>query len=441
MTRSRCLVASALAAVLIAPLVGAAAGTGSAQQTPLSLGPVVTPGLEGRDPDVAVDRHGTTTVVWGTHWWNGQIRVARRPAGGAWSDPVTIGRGVSPQVATDAWGNVTVVWSRNRPETTTGVMAARRPVAGTWTEPVRLSEDRPAPGYGPQDDEGTFGAHYVDLAVGSGGAALVTWQWGSYDRDVPFRVQAVYRPAGKRWGPSVNLTGPDWSSEPTSAVDDHGNAVVAFGEEAAVLKARRRVVGRGWTAVTTLARKGLSGPESWDLAASGGGAATVVFIRYTSDRSIVYAVRRPAGGAWSKPRRLSPDGVSAWEPAVVTDAGGTATVTWHRRDNRIDAVRRPAGARWGTPVQIAWPSPGAEALTIHANRRGDVFVGWRAGNGIQGAHRPCSGTWTAPFVLTPTPAASSYDYAAAVYEGGDIALVWHPGYEPGPIRYRRVRAP
>jgi len=446
---SRTLPAAVLALSLLA--VPAAAATGAPANEPSAtptsptalvrstpvLEPVVTLAERGRSPDVAVDARGAVTVVWSTHWWDGEIRAVRRSAWGSWGRTVVLGRGHDPQVASDLRGDLTVAWSHNAPRTTTGVQVARRPANGQWSRPVTLTADRPAPGYGPNSDEGTFGAADPDLAVAPNGDAVVTWAWGSYDRDVPLRVQAAYRPAGGRWSTTVDLTPARWWEHAKVAIDGRGDAVVVYGREVEVMQSRRRVVGQGWLAPEVLARTaGRSGPDGWSLASAGDGDAVVVYVRYDHGRSAVFARHRPAGGSWGPQRLISPADVGAWSASVGMDRAGAATATWSRTFMEVDAVRRPAAGPWGEPVQVTGPDTDNDAPQLVVGPTGGVLVGWqRYDDGIFAVHRAAAGDWSAPVRLTPAKGAGQYTFATALGRTG-AAVVWVPGSGAGPVRFR-----
>jgi hypothetical protein len=94
-------------------------------------------------PHLAVDRAGNATAVWQRHDGSGWVVTsATRPAGGSWTtgdDLSASGRDAwDPQVAMDLAGNATAVWSSAE---TRGrvVQASRRPAGGAWSEPVDLT--------------------------------------------------------------------------------------------------------------------------------------------------------------------------------------------------------------------------------------------------------------------------------------------------------------
>lgn len=393
-----------------------------------TAGPVVRLSEDGLYPSVAVDDAGATTVVWATRWRHGPIYASRRPPGGKWRDPIKIAVGTEPRVATDGDGNVTVLVETNRKGSTTGLAVVERPAGGSWRDPVRLSVDKPARYY-TGDGEGAYGAHRSDFQVNEAGDAVVVWQWGSADRSVPFRIEAVRRPAGGHWGDPVPLTPRNWSEDPKVALDASGDATIVYGRGwnagTSSMTARRFVVGHGWQVPERLARRNAA--SEWDVVSDRGGNTTVVFSRYRRGISTIHAVRHPVGRSWVDRKRISPRGVNIWSASPVVDAAGNVWVAWARRSGRIDATLRPAHAPWRAPTQVAPPERGGTSTAVEVNADGDLVVLWDEENadgdpqGLTARVRQHTGGWTPMFGVTAVP----YPwYDAAVYREGDVIVTW-----------------
>lgn len=442
-TTTIALAATLLAASLVSAVPGAQGATGQdgvgGGATPSKVrGSPVTLGA-GYSPDVAVDRRGTVTVVWSTDWWRGPIKATRHRPGRRWTDPVTIGRGTAPQVVVDDRGTVTVAWLTNRHDRTTGMAVARRHIGGSWTAPRHLTSDRRAPGYWRPENEGIFGADKPDLAVGANGAVVATWAWGSYARRVPLRVQAAYRPALAPWHDTVRLSSRRWSDSPSVAVDETGDALVAFGKELGDLTVRRLVAGK-WTPPSVVdSALGTSGLDAWHVAASDAAGMTVAYKRGTDSYGTMFASSLTPGGVWGPPQQLSGTDVGAWNVTALADRLGATTVTWSGRYGRMDAVRRQAGGAWGLPTELlgihGWP----DAPRSTTNASGDLLLSWfRYDVGVLARRIPAGGDWSSQRVITPTPASIACHWATALYPDGDVGAVWQLDWTSGPIRFRRV---
>jgi len=365
----------------------------------------------GSDPAVVTDRFGTTTVVWSTDGWpGGAIRAVRRTDGGRWSRPMTLGRGAEPLVDADARGAVTVVWQTNRDGHTSGVAASRRPPRGPWGRAIRLSADKVANYHpSPDQDEGHFGAHRLDLDVSPNGATLVVWQWGSYHRDRPTRIQSVSRPAAGPWGRVVRLTSPNWSSNPRVAVRRHGLAVVGYeSPEDGRFVVRRRATG-GWGREATVTARETNGHE---VLMDPSGEVTAVFDRYDG----VFAARRRASGGFGRPVELS----SGTLGGAVVDRSGTVSVAAIRDSGRLEVIRRVAA--WGNPIPVGNAEFDVAALSVSPAR--DLIISWASPRGRMTARGREAGVgWTARFRISEVDD-HYWPAAPSAFDGGGGVFVW-----------------
>jgi hypothetical protein len=400
------------AAVVTVPAAGAAPS--------VSWGPSRTLAAYAWHPSVAVDPAGTATVVYAQHWWRGPVWATQRPAGGTWTEPVRIGRGTAPEVGVDAAGDLTAIWQTNRRGFTTGVASASKPTGGAWQQPTRLTRDREVRGYGPGSPEGTFGAAALDLAVGPGGETLASWEWGSYDRNRPLRVQAAFRPLGGAWetGP-VPVTGADWSGHPVVTVDGAGDATVVFSRAldraGEPLWVRRRDHGGAWSAPTLLSRNG----SAQTVAAAPDGTVVVAFSR---GLRTVQARVRPPGGPWAGVETLSSPDAGADELQLALDGSGDASVLWTRSEGAVELVQRPAGGAWTAPTRLAGRRDGGFGARLDLNAAGDALAVWGTW-GLWGRYAPAGGGWSDLLAVTRRNAFVD-EREVAVYPNGDALVVW-----------------
>jgi len=164
------------------------------------------------DLKVAANAAGDAAIAWnGYRSGKEVVKVALRPAGGAWGAPLTLtdpdGVAREPDVVVDEAGNVTVAWAQ-RDGSTWSIRAATKPAGGDWGEPDVLS-----------DSETT--ADSPQLAVDPQGGLTAVWllQTGKGGEGV---VQSTSRPPGGAWhAEPVDLSGPEpLATVPRVAVDD-----------------------------------------------------------------------------------------------------------------------------------------------------------------------------------------------------------------------------
>lgn len=383
-----------------------------------------------RGASYVVDATDTTTVVGETV--DGIIKSVRRPAAGPWSAPELVGESKaaigSPQVAADDEGNVTAVWRTQRAGFTDGVMAATRPAGAGWSEPVRLSVDR----NDPVQDQGPLGAYHIALAVSPGGAAAVAWDWGSEDRDKPWRIQSVYRAPGGAWSKVAEVTHARGNHEPQLAIAADATVTLLYtrqplGHPQTVLT-RTRHVGAGWSRARTVTQKGYAPSLAGDLA----GDAAVVF---TPDFGRVMARYRRAGHSWGDARRISATGVRMNDDfALAMNGRGKALVAMTRRHGPLSLVTRPVHGPWSAPVRVADPTDPSPRVTVALDDAGDTFVGWGMYS-VNGIYRSHGGTWTTPFTISPATAVDVLDrLLSQVAPNGDVVVMWEQ--EDLPLRVR-----
>jgi hypothetical protein len=383
---------------------------------------------------MVVDARNVTTIVWATSSAARSIVAVRRSANGTWSKRRVIGHGYAPQVAADARGNVTVVWLTQRPGFTDGVAAARRPASGPWSDPVRISRDLRVPGY-PQGGEDVYGADDVDLAVSRRGAVAVAWAWGSDERDVPWRIQAVYRAPGGAWGQARNVTPASGADQPDVGIASDSTVVLLYARQLVghpqELKARRRLAGTGWTGPTTVTPEGYTPYLAVDRA----GNAVVV---YSPDFESVDAVFRPADGRWRAPRALSPAGVEIQDYSLAMNVRGTALVGLVRGSGRVDLVERPPGGPWSAPARVEPAGLTVFDVVVALNGPGDTFVGF-GGYALWGRYRPHGGDWGTRATLSPDSGVEVLeDTYAGVAPNGDVVVLWDQ--EARPLKARVMTA-
>jgi hypothetical protein len=369
------LVAATLVAAVLAP-PAAAATRWSPAETLSAAGP----GQDAFNPQVAVDGRGDAIAVW--ELWDSAsssplgVQAARRPAGGSWSPPVTLSRPGAEyvQLAVNARGAAVAVW-RRFDGTAYRVQAARRPAGRSWGSPVTLSD----PG---QD------AYEPQVAVDGKGNATVVWEASG--------IRAARRPAGGSWGKPVTLSGPNARS-PRLAVNGRGTAVAVWQRGGITVKAARRPSGGAWGRPVTLSAHG----GAPDVALDGRGTAVAVWQRSGGPVDRVQAARQPAGGAWGRPVTLSDSGQNAENAQVAVNWRGTAVVVWERSDawgfpRGVHAARRPSGGAWGRPVRLSEPGSYAGGAQVAVDGQGNATAVWNASDGtsyrVQAARRPAGGS-------------------------------------------------
>jgi hypothetical protein len=336
-----------------------------------------------RPSALAVNGSGNAYALW-TDERNGNLDIyfAYRPAGGVWEanlrvddDPGTADQR-DPAVAVDGAGNVYAAWTDQR-RGNTDVYFAYRPAGGLWSNQTRIN-----------DDPGTAAQSSPAIAVDGSGNAYAAW---TDERDDYGDIYFAYRSAGGTWGTNVRVNDDaeeqgQWS--PTIGVDGAGNAYAAWTDERDLSEIyfAYRPAGAAWGANERINDQ-LGTADPWGLgpaiAIDGTSDACVVWTDYRHENEDIYAVYRPAGGAWTTNVLMNDDPGAAQSetPAVAVDGAGNTYAVWADRRNGnwdIYFAYRPTGGPWGTAVQVNEdPSvAGQWSPAIAVDGNGNAYVVW-----------------------------------------------------------------
>jgi hypothetical protein len=244
-------------------VVGTAAGTWSRART------LSKPGAASGSPEVALDRAGRATVVWGEARRGGsRVVAASREIGGPWQGPQGLSRWWkqtgSPQLAALASGELAVAYGVRGPGTS--AIRVRRWAGGTgWARP----QTSPCPA------RQWCGQAWTDAAMDGEGKVSVAWTGRG----------------GAVWVDDLSVTGE------VARARVAGPRSVFYGMNIAVNPAGDAAV--GWTSV------------------DGG-------------HHPVQGSYRPLGGSWEPAQNLSARRGDSWGPELVIEGDGAATALWSR---------------------------------------------------------------------------------------------------------------
>jgi hypothetical protein len=185
--------------------------------------------------------------------------------------------------------------------------------------------------------------------------------------------------------------------------------------------------GSTWLGPVNLSTAGRDA-ESPQVAMDRRGDAVAVWVRSHGAREVIESAARPAGGAWSKPVRLTAGG-AAEAPQVALDRDGDAVAVWQQARGRKEVIvvaKHPAGATWSRPLNLSLPGK-VEAPEVAVDSKGEAVVVWVLSRGaryvIQDATLPAGGTWSPPADLSVATADSARPQVA-VDQAGDAVAVW-----------------
>ena len=348
---------------------------------------------------IAIDGRDDVTAVWGCPNLE-KACASSLPSGGEWEPREFLGRGSAPAVAVGSNGGVTAAWHGPR-----GVVVARKRPGRAWSAPVVLDKR----GWGP------------DLAVGPGGRVTVAWMQRKQGEKT--RIRAASHLVRGTWTAPVNVTRAVGAVDPQLGMGGQGVVTLVYvvgplvrEEKPGVLKTRRWLRGKGWSAPVVLARRSVSEV----LATDPSGDAAVLYLR--KDFGRLHAVVRTAGQGWAASEVLSPAGVDYLGGfSAAFDADRSVLVTWARNTGRVDLVRRPLAGSWSPPTRLA--AKGGWWTEVRTSASGDAFVAW-ANDGVYGRYRPAGGTWGARQTLSREGRWPVEDFSVAISPTGDVVVLW-----------------
>jgi hypothetical protein len=230
------------------------------------------------------------------------------------------------------------------------------------------------------------GSNRVAVAMNRAGAAAVVWIEG----EMGDSVAAVHRSPGGSWSPPAVLTSAGAITDaPRVAIDDAGNIAVVWRRAPTPAPERLefsyRRAGGAWSKPVRISplpagpfRRILGLP---DIAFKPSGQLVVSWSVTVTESSTqpVYVRTRRLDGSWTKPKALG-DGRA---PRVVVDSEGTVFVGFLRGrpgsdieyDDLLVARRRDDGS-WTNPRMLSDGVMAVWSFAVAADGRGNVIIAW-----------------------------------------------------------------
>lgn len=305
------------------------------------------------------------------------------------------------------------------------------------------------------------------VVMNSGGDAILAWEQSDTNYSTTTNFSRIYISerdgASGTWTYPADITdyiSPDGGpvSSPSTAIDDSGNAIVAWsqwnmaGSSWFFVSEREGATG-DWTHPVDFAdhiAPGLAGywPET---AIGGNGTALVAWSQSGVGSATVYfSERQGTAGTWPAPQVINVTvpaagaSVSTGKPSASIADSGDAVMTWHQsagftgtnaswifvseRDGVTGLWSHPANA--GDSIAVAGSGASNPRLAMAGN--GEAIISWFEYGGafyqVYAAHRdPVTGAWTYPAdrsdKLSPDGSRAWFN-RSAINSSGDAVVVW-----------------
>jgi hypothetical protein len=452
------------------------------------------PGRDALSPEIAMDSGGNALAVWERERPEGpgiNLQYATRSAGELFGAPLDLQRlEGDAKLAMAPNGEAAVLWrALINPPGSHVVNVATRPPGGSFSPPVTILPKSPSSI--PQEPR---------LAIGSGGAIVVTWaefdptsEFPNFscgvspfppneptECDVPSHVMATVRPAGGVFTAPEQISPPTapkpatpaeqevWAKEESvkdasqarPAIDAAGNAVVVFtyfdGTESVIHSNVRQVGAEFGESVQISQSGGNAGGPDLDMDAAGTAIAT--WIRAEAPAQMIQAALRPPGGSFSVLGNLSPVGGAADSAAIDVSESGSATIVWRLDgfpETFLQAASRAPGGAFDNPVNMSSGKDNPLFPEVAVNDAGDAIVVWNGDNAaneiVRAAVRPAGAGFNAPVAISQA-SAGLFHPKPTLDAGGNAAVVWTrsngfhsivqtAGYDSDPPQLRDVSIP
>ena len=324
--------------------------------------------------EFAVSPKGRAVAVWECpKGGNTIVQAAVRPLGGTWSAPRDLSApghdAHVPQVAVDRTGDALAVWARSN-GTDVVVQGAERRAAGDWLPPENVS--------GPGSD-----VERPDVALTATGNAVAVWQSTDGANAV---IQAAARTAAGSWSTPQTISSGRSAEAPHVGIDSAGGAVAVWSLHAAHIRVQAAVhpAGGGWAPEQTLSSPSEDALQP-QVAVNPSGSVVAAWTSFDGLNYVIQSSSRPRGGAWSGVQDLSPRSPDLGAPQIALDPAGDAVAVWRdlrSAHERIQAARRPARGAWSAPKLLSPASVDADLPDVALDAAGNGAAIWQSGNGV-----------------------------------------------------------
>lgn len=189
-----------------------------------------------------------------------------------------------------------------------------------------------------------------------------------------------------------------------------------------------------------------------DVAMNARGDAAIAWTARLRGRPTVVATVRAAGGAWERPRRVSPLGRAAIDPAVAVTGSGRVVLAWRQavRTRKVRSGRRlrtqavyVARVRerelepraWGPIVTLSSSVQKVGPPRIAVDDAGAAVAAWHWGTGtrpgspgfvgqVQAAERPAGGAWSGPRRMSRSSWCREVRRPRVAMSGDGYSIAW-----------------
>jgi hypothetical protein len=293
----------------------------------------------------------------------------------------------------------------------------------------------------------------ADVAVTPNGTAVAIWV---ATEGADQRAKVRVRLPGQGFGAVTTLTPADGSdaTAPTVAVDNNGNATLAWQESAGpggIQTIRAAVVSSGAVApgapqtVSNAANQSV-GPV---LAVGAGGTAVIVYTEtLMAQQHVSAAIRNGAAGNFAAAVPISADVAApfAFTPSVAVDDAGDAVAVWMEvhTNPTVVANQRSAGGAFGavgTVQEVSNSTTTSSTPVVAMAPNGTAVAMWSQGSPSVVAYneRTPAGAWLPDSKVASPPGVSAFNPKLGFDGSGNAIAVWNAVSGPASFLQAGIR--
>lgn len=271
---------------------------------------------------------------------------------------------------------------------------------------------------------------------------------GASDRNVPGSLPPEMRRAGvlllivfgALLGPASASAAPTWlassrlssskegSNLPDVAMDVRGNSVAVWsapeGPGVERIEASVRPAGGSWSGPVPLSPEGAKA-QNPQVAVDDAGEATVVWSQEEGATTELRSVSMAAGSGWTPAANVSTAGDEPVGFDLAVGRSGEAIVAYEDRAGpkpRARVTTRLPGGGWTEAVTVSAAGEEAYAPSVSLGNGGTAAVVWPVTDGVRAVERPVAGAWSKP--VDVVTGEGLYSPAIAVAPDGEVVAVW-----------------
>jgi hypothetical protein len=220
------------------------------------------------------------------------------------------------------------------------------------------------------------------VAIGGDGTTVATWVQN--DGSTPSIYSSTWNGTVWTLGALVETSNVGAARNPRIAVDDSGNAYIAWTQNIDAQKGNvfvvRRAKGGQWSNPISMQ----TSPEDAagiEIATGGDNSAMAVWTQVDTgspSTATVWSSRWTSASGWTAPMKVETNSANAYTVRIAIDAVGNALAVWRQATSSTWASRYSPTSGWGTSVQLGQNPTGevAGALKVSIDANGDAVAAW-----------------------------------------------------------------